>query len=123
MDDLIKRLEEAKEGSRVLDRKIHGAVVGYPSEAILTDAELPEGFGGDDLSDALDPTPHYTTSLDAALTLVPWNTSIQQPTRLTSRRAKVVTFIGRGWRTGRTASLHQAKRVEPRAHSPSASQS
>lgn len=55
MHDLIARLEAATEGSRVLDAEIHLAI----GERC--------GMG----SDGLYLPPHYTQSVDAALTLVP----------------------------------------------------
>ena len=62
MTDLIARLEEAAEGSHRLDAQIAGAV----SVAILMDEDWSHTG------------PHYTTSIDAALTLVPegWYVSI-----------------------------------------------
>jgi hypothetical protein len=57
MTDLIEKLEAATEGSRELDAAIHRLVVPKPMYAI-------DGWPG---AEALD----YTTSIDAALTLVP----------------------------------------------------
>lgn len=58
MKELIAKLEAAKEGSRQLDHEIAVAVEKYkepPVTALDTDWW----------------TPHYSTSIDAALTLVP----------------------------------------------------
>ena len=57
MKDLLSRLEQALEGSRDLDRDIHEQ---------LTDPETVAPFPS-----RWDAIPHYTTSIDAALTLVP----------------------------------------------------
>lgn len=79
---LIARLEAATEGSRELDAEVHTAVNdGWirhpkcPSGIVISDAgseaanraraETPYIFSN------RRPAPHYTTSLDAALTLVP----------------------------------------------------
>ncbi len=65
-EELIAELEQAAEGSRELDIDIHKAL-GWelaPPEAGCTWWNTNgDTFNGD--------TPHYTTSLDAALTLVP----------------------------------------------------
>ena len=67
MDDLIARLEAATEGSRELDAQIffalqpeyHGTAVSKPAYGVFL-----RGYGSDgDL-------PHYTTSIDAAVTLI-----------------------------------------------------
>lgn len=61
--DLIKRLEDAAEGSRELDLAIQikfGRIY-----ATWNDVPMPEGSTDDTV------VPHYTTSLDAAMTLVP----------------------------------------------------
>ena len=57
MDDLIKRLEEATEGSRELDARIWEYLNGptYSADEFLVDRHLPD----------------YTTSLDAARMLIP----------------------------------------------------
>ena len=60
IDTLIRELEEATEGSRKLDEKIHKAI-GDPG------ADDPRLFA----FEHGDYPPHYTTSIDAALTLVP----------------------------------------------------
>ena len=71
MDDLLKRLEEATEGSRELDAEI-GETLGIE----------PAWYGPYGYYDAAKDAPreheHYTTSLDAALTLVPegWDWAI-----------------------------------------------
>lgn len=88
MDDLIKKLESAECGSRELDGKIYRRV--ELSKGHLY-RETPEGWQtnlhGTALnpvwSDSLASAPHYTTSLDAALTLVPegwgWQVSDRAP--------------------------------------------
>lgn len=83
MDDLeatIKRLEDSTEGSRELDEEIlaevdHEQYARYMANAQLMIAEVTER-GMPERADsarrsAFYGTPHYTTSLDAALTLVP----------------------------------------------------
>lgn len=69
MEDLIKRLEEASEGSRELDHAVHCYMVcglngpwgAYKSAADWQKWALKGNWN----------SPAYTTSLDAALTLVP----------------------------------------------------
>ena len=56
---LLERLEQATEGSRELDDTIEREIVGFNPDRLPTQWPMV----GDD-------TPHYTTSLDAALTLV-----------------------------------------------------
>lgn len=70
MDELIKRLEEATGPSRELDAEIAVASGGYffgDGELCYRDGEtiVHPGHGGIDLA------PKYTSSIDAALTLVP----------------------------------------------------
>ena len=60
IDTLIRELEEATEGSRKLDEKIHKSI-GDPG------ADDPRLFA----FEHGDYPPHYTTSLDAALAAVP----------------------------------------------------
>ena len=66
--ELIRRLEEATEGSRPLDGEIGNALakprcnVDGGSDWYI-DGKLARRYGGN--------WPHYTTSIDAALTLVP----------------------------------------------------
>lgn len=80
MDDLIARLEQAVEGSRELDLDIAhavnylGAYVAAKTARWSTMADEIELYDGQTKTGILDPVrfvPHYTTSLDAALTLVP----------------------------------------------------
>ena len=52
MSELIERIEASSEGSRELDKKLCAIYLGHP---------VPLGC----------PIPRYTTSIDAALTLVP----------------------------------------------------
>jgi len=76
MTDLLTRLEAAEEGSRELDAEIEIAVL--PAYMVTKDAE---GFVQINMhGTALTPVwadynphsaPHYTTSIDAALTLIP----------------------------------------------------
>ena len=70
MTELIAELEAAKEGSRVLDARVH------EHNAIAPDWEK-WLVGGMPFGRISDQVPHYTTSLDAALTLVPeeWRVS------------------------------------------------
>ncbi len=85
MTDLLTRLEQAKEGSRELDAEIHCHV--HKGQR-MTHPKLPRGYTMTDLGNKArnenrarsqfihsdrGPAPHYTTSLDAALTLVPPN--------------------------------------------------
>ena len=85
MDELIAELESATEGSQELDAKIYG-VVHWPrgdwQVVNLIDADRAGTFASSqartvvlrhttDLSHLTYTPPHYTTSIDAALTLVP----------------------------------------------------
>lgn len=84
MIDLIKRLEEATEGSPKLDLAILNSVSGHEwrfcmaGRAVTWDRYGPDAAGNPVCS--LEP---YTTSLDAALTLVPqgwrWQVSDRAP--------------------------------------------
>ena len=58
MEELIKRLEQATEGSRTLDMDVHEAITpnNWPKVVQLAEPQ---------------PCPRYTTSIDTALTLVP----------------------------------------------------
>lgn len=83
--DLIKRLEEATEGSRELDVWISFAIGDYVAHdqndiekcarewCELNEYDPGEGYGVPYVSCAADTVgiPRYTTSLDAAMTLVP----------------------------------------------------
>lgn len=70
--DLIARLEKAEVGDREIDIEIDRLIRPHLYEGKVTPGvELPEGFGRDALSLAMHQAPHYTTSIDAALTLVP----------------------------------------------------
>lgn len=62
MDDLIAKLEAATEGSRELDAEIENILAGG------SDADL--AYILEDIERTTRP-PHYTTSLDAAATLIP----------------------------------------------------
>lgn len=72
MTDIISRLEAAPEGSRELDIEIDRLVrpERYAQEKPAP-ADLPPGFGQDALSLAMHDAPHYTTSIDAVLALMP----------------------------------------------------
>lgn len=67
MDDLIAALEAAEEGSHELDKEIDRHL--HPKLWRLSDA-------GRWFSNHLSRPPHYTRSLDAALTLVPRDGSV-----------------------------------------------
>lgn len=67
MDDLIKKLESAECGSRELDRQI--TETAFDDEVCDGPADNPVCRHKDDV--VWYNVPHYTTSLDAALTLVP----------------------------------------------------
>ena len=71
MDSLIAKLEAATEGSRELDGIIAREIGAVPKGEDIIHPISPDlgrfGIGAFDAWDA----PHYTTSLDAALTLVP----------------------------------------------------
>ena len=71
MLDLIKRLENASSGSRELDAEIAAFVHGTATKSI-TDVRGDEIYRGYKAPDTghWKRCPHYTTSLDAALTLV-----------------------------------------------------
>ena len=82
MKDLITRLEEATEGSRELDAEIHCAITpgrivhpkgerGYTQDDLLHEARNTRLAQAQFISRSRGPSPHYTTSIDAALTLVP----------------------------------------------------
>lgn len=80
MKDLIEKLQSAKEGSRELDAWIHWQAQPPSDVQFVTDevAAWVDQYGGDPsavivgrLSLFADYAPHYTTSLDAALMLVP----------------------------------------------------
>ncbi len=79
MQDLIERLQAATEGSRELDAEIHCAITGR-----ITHSAMPKGFTMVDQGDMAKnsraarsefihknrgPAPHYSTSLDAAVSL------------------------------------------------------
>lgn len=66
---LVERVEAATEGSRELDREIVTALYGEP----IYDAEQPWGtyWNNDGCDVEEDDIPSYTTSIDAAMTLVP----------------------------------------------------
>ena len=65
MKELIERIEAASEGSRELDEAISAKVAGVRFQSVSTAGGGLRQFGYG-LS-----TPDYTTSIDAALTLVP----------------------------------------------------
>lgn len=68
LSDLIARLEAAKEGSRELDADLHPTPAWHDEDCDEWRAQYGDTGGTIEV-------PHYTTSLDAALTLVPagWN--------------------------------------------------
>lgn len=70
MLDLIDRLKKATGPDRHLDFAIHNALF-PPDPERVTDVELPEGFGDDAISHAMDGRPNYTGSIDDALALIP----------------------------------------------------
>jgi hypothetical protein len=93
MNELIARLEAASEGSRELDVRIHAAL--HPGRSLLLDpgsvgpkrrepqygtlSDLPlDGWSDYEAVARTIDAPAYTTSLDAALTLVPagWGWSL-----------------------------------------------
>lgn len=92
LDDLIARLEAATEGSRELDVRIHAAL--HPNQRVMFDSgsirparEATYGplsnFGLDGWEDwealaRLFDAPQVTTSLDAALTLVPEDARLRE---------------------------------------------
>lgn len=69
-EQLVERLEKATGPDRNLDFAIHEAFFPMPQERITPNVKLPEGFGKDAMSLAMDPRPSYTASLDAAIVLV-----------------------------------------------------
>jgi hypothetical protein len=83
-DDLIARLEAAPEGSRELDVRAEitrrSFLAGLGAAAIAAEiVRVQSHIGFAKFADA-EEVPHYTTSLDAALTLVPegWRWKVQQ---------------------------------------------
>ncbi len=70
MKELIARLA-VTEGNRELDYAIHGTLFPRPPAPVSEHVDLPVGFGTGAFADALDPRPDYTTSRDAADTLMP----------------------------------------------------
>ena len=68
---LLDRVKAGTGPDRELDRAIWEHFVPPPTERV-TEVELPPGFGEDDLSQALDPTPNLTASVDACLALAEW---------------------------------------------------
>lgn len=76
MDDLIKKLAEAKEGSRELDAEICLSQIGYYGTPkafteIIYEGRSRDGWRNGPAGTWEDELPHYTTSIDCALTLVP----------------------------------------------------
>jgi hypothetical protein len=80
MKDLIARLEAATEGSRELDYLIHGTIKGWrlPDQSHRFSWWTGQSFQYGDPADMRraiyideEALPYYTTSLDAALTLLP----------------------------------------------------
>lgn len=77
MKDLIAKLEDATEGSRELDAEISAAIgnvvepCGANDWAVLYGTKIVEGSEGRLEDEDWRELEHYTTSLDAALTLVP----------------------------------------------------
>lgn len=68
LKDLIARCKRATGGDREIDRAIDHHFSPQPARAV-EDVALPEGFGDDWMSRALDPTPLYTSSIEAALAI------------------------------------------------------
>ena len=73
MGDLVQELERATEGSRDLDQEIRKLLVAQKLSAGQGGAEVRQDMGHWSLGYPDSNIPHYTTSLDAALTLVPPN--------------------------------------------------
>lgn len=72
MEDLIERLEKATEGSRELDADIFEVIGGELYQRARVLAAKPCGAPEDTITEAARGyAPRYTTSVDAALTLVP----------------------------------------------------
>ena len=69
--ELIERLEAATGPDRELDIAIYRYFEPIDLSRVDYTVELPPGFCDDDFSRALDPAPFYTSSVDAALMLVP----------------------------------------------------
>ena len=71
MTDLLERIEAATEGSRELDKDIASQV--HPGTDWDKRYTANVGWGHPDFNRVMraNPVPHYTTSIDAALTLVP----------------------------------------------------
>jgi hypothetical protein len=76
MTDLIERLEAATEGSRELDALIHATTLSLGRDYWPDERGRVVEYTG--LRKILHRAPHYTTSIDAALTLVPegWGWSV-----------------------------------------------
>lgn len=70
LKDLITWMEAESGPSREMDFAIHALFFPGVKSIITYDPDLPHGFGKDPLSQALDPRPAYTASIDAALALV-----------------------------------------------------
>lgn len=69
--ELLKRVEAAHGPDRELDFAIHAMLVDPPpAPSRASDVRLPDGFGKDVMSMAMDPRPRYTASIDAALALI-----------------------------------------------------
>lgn len=110
LDELIARLEAASEGSRELDALIHAAVVNPP---VMVDGgswkgDVPAAYEpmsvvigrlpGKDLAE-LTGCPRYTTSLDAAMGLVPEGMEYEISTLYNIARAAVGLNVNDGpWR-------------------------
>lgn len=87
MDDLIERLESAPEGSRELDAEIEldrrkfiagaAAFVGWAANPDLGKGKVLGWIWDGEHVNSQDEAPHYTTSVDAALTLVPEGWAIE----------------------------------------------
>lgn len=72
MNDLIKKLEAAPVGSRELDCEIYGILMPEYIDWEYTGSDYPDEYWrGADGKREVCYVPRYTTSIDAALTLVP----------------------------------------------------
>lgn len=103
IDELIAKLESAKEGSRELDGEIYTTVVNTAYELTRrVPGECQYKAGGHPFG-----CEHYTTSIDAALTLVPeelkpgwplnWSVSLLFAPDESWATAKVFSYVGHEW--------------------------
>lgn len=91
MDDLIKRLEKAEDGSRELDAEI------WQSSGTMPEGLEDVGYFPDPAKGCMEGSiyaaPHYTTSLDAALTLVPEGWEIQLFKKLNGSKCRLKRVV------------------------------